>query len=187
MIQRPIVRRVVNMGCLLLAGMAFVAGCGGYEVLFPPLETAKNVDVSRYLGLWYEIAKYPVPFEEGCVGVTAEYSLNDDGSIRVFNKCLPGSFDAEPTTIVGTATAADPDNSAKLNVSFFGPFGAPYWIIDLDPDYQWAVVGEPSRSTLWILSRTPTLDEAIYQDILSRLPEKGYDPSKLELMPQQAN
>lgn len=177
----------MQIAWMTLALCAMLVGCSGYEAFFPPLETAKNVDLSRYLGLWYEIAKYPVSFENGCVGVTAEYSLKDDGTIRVFNKCLPGSFDAEPTTIEGTASLADPANTAKLNVSFFAPFAAPYWIIDLDPDYQWAVVGEPSRTTLWILSRTPTLDDAIYQDIISRLPEKGYDPSKLERMPQQSN
>lgn len=159
------------------------SGCN-YEAFFPSLSTAENVEVSRYLGLWYEIAKYPVSFEEGCVGVTAKYTLNPDGTIKVVNTCYPGSLTAEPTTIEGTARVADPATNAKLSVSFFGPFGAPYWIIDLDPDYQWAVVGEPSRSFLWILSRTPTMDDAVYQDILSRLPEKGYDVSRLELMPQ---
>ena len=180
MIRRNAVARLLLTFPLIACS---VGGCN-YEIFFPNLPTVGNVEVSRYLGLWYEIAKYPVSFEEGCVGVTAEYTLNPDGSIKVVNTCYPGTLDAEPTTIEGVAQIADPATNAKLNVAFFGPFGAPYWIIDLDPDYQWAVIGEPSRTFLWILSRTPTLDDAVYQDILSRLPAKGYDVSRLELTPQ---
>lgn len=168
--------------CAMLAPA--LAGCN-YELYFPKLDTVDRVDVARYVGVWYEIARYPNAFEQGCVGVTAQYTLNADGSVKVINTCRPDSLDAAPTTIEGRAQIADTTSNAKLNVSFFGPFGAPYWIIDLDPDYQWAVVGEPSRSFLWILSRTPTLDEALYQDILSRLPEKGYDASRLVPTPQK--
>jgi apolipoprotein D and lipocalin family protein len=149
----------------------------------PPLATVDKVDIARYVGKWYEIAKYPVVFENGCFGVTADYSLNDDGTVRVFNTCRAADGTIA-NTIEGHAAATDPTNNAKLMVYFFGPFGAPYWIIELGNDYEYAVVGDPTRSTLWILSRTPKLDDATYQAILSRLPEKGYDPSRLELMPQ---
>ncbi len=173
------------VACGLLPAAALSGGCTNYEIFFPPLDTAGQVDLSRYIGSWYEIAKYPTSFQTQCFGaVTAEYSLNDDGSIRVVNTCREGALDGPESTIEGTATVADTTTNAKLNVSFFPPFAAPYWIIDLDAEYQWAVVGEPSRSFLWILSRTPQMDDATYQDILSRLPDKGYDVSKLELTPQ---
>ena len=147
--------------------------------------TVSSVDIQRYLGTWYEIAKYPVPFENGCYGVTAEYSLNDDGTVRVFNSCRDADGRVA-RTIEGYARVEDTTSNAKLNVYFFGPFGAPYWIIDLDDDYQWAVVSDPTRFTLWILSRTPTIDPDVYQGILARLTEKGYDTTRLELMPQFA-
>lgn len=174
---------VINASLAMLL-FASCSGCGTLAGgFFTPLDTVEQVDVQRYMGKWYEIAKYPVPFEEGCYGVTAEYSLKDDGSVRVFNTCRTMDGDIA-STIEGVARVDDPTTNAKLSVYFFGPFGAPYWIIDLDEDYDWAVVGDPTRSTLWILSRTPTMDSATYQQILDRLPAKDYDPAKLELMPQ---
>ena len=155
-----------------------VAGCPAVdETLFPPLETVSTVDIDRYAGKWYEIAKYPVVFENGCVDVTADYTVLEDGTVRVVNTC--GSTDGGSRDIVGSATVTDPATNAKLNVSFFGPFGAPYWIIELDEDYQYAVVGDPSREFLWILSRTPSLDDATLSGILDRLPDRGYDPDGL--------
>jgi len=156
-----------------------VAGCPTVdETLFPPLETVSAVDINRYSGKWYEIAKYPVVFENGCVDVTAEYTVLEDGAVRVVNTC--GSTDGSSRDIVGSATVTDPSTNAKLRVSFFGPlFGAPYWIIELDDDYQYAVVGDPTREFLWILSRTPSLDDATLSGILGRLPDYGYDPDGL--------
>jgi apolipoprotein D and lipocalin family protein len=98
--------------------------------------------------------------------------------VQVVNTC--GSPDGSSRQIVGTATVADPATNAKLDVSFFGPFAAPYWIIELDRDYRYAVVGAPSRQFLWILSRTPTLDDDTLAGILDRLPDRGYDPERLE-------
>jgi apolipoprotein D and lipocalin family protein len=88
-------------------------------------------------------------------------------------------------TIEGVARVVDSSTNAKLAVTFFGPFEGDYWILELGNEYEFAVVGEPSRKFLWILSREPVLDEDLYQDILSRLPEKGYDPERLELVLQQ--
>lgn len=168
-----------------LAAVLFILPAGCF--LFPtePLETVSFVDVERYTGTWYEIASYPAPFQRGCTGTTATYTLRDDGKIEVFNKCYSGSLDGPEETITGTARVADPETKARLKVSFFAFFEADYYIIDLDTeDYQWAVVGEPTRSFLWILSRTPQMDEEVYNDILSRLPEKGYDPARLNMTPQ---
>lgn len=171
----------------MLAGLVLSAsaGCSSYEVFFPPLPTAQNVEVPRYLGKWYEIARYPNGFQQQCVGgTTAEYNLNDDGSIQVLNRCRTGSLDGPEDTILGRATVSDSTTNAKLSVSFFGPFGAPYWILEVGSNYEYAVVGEPSRSFLWILSRTPAMDETVYNDILSRLSALGYDPSRLVKTPQ---
>lgn len=169
-------------GLALAIALCGLFGCGfDYAWLFPPLEVAESVDLDRYAGRWYEIAKYPTWFQRGCSAATAEYTLRDDGVVEVLNTCLPDAG-GEPWTIRGTATVADTTTNAKLAVRFpNSPFPAPYWIIELDADYQYAVVGEPSRSFLWILSRTPTMAPATYQDIIDRLPDKGYDPARLQL------
>ncbi len=159
------------------------SGCS-LAALYPPLDVADNVDIASYTGLWYEIARYPTRFQEGCYAVTAEYTLRDDGRVRVVNACHEDSVDGPIRTIEGFAEVADDETNARLTVYFFYPFGAPYWILELDEDYRWAVIGEPSRTYLWILSRTPTLDAQTYEAILTRLPEKGYDPARLMLTPQ---
>lgn len=175
---------MVRVAITLVVLSASLTGCGfAPDGIFAPLATVEKVDVAKYMGKWYEIAKYPVVFETGCYGVTAEYSLNDDGTVRVFNTCRNANGEIA-NTIEGSAAVADSATNAKLMVYFFGPFGAPYWILELGENYQYAVVGDPTRSTLWILSRAPTLDDATYQGILARLPDKGYDPARLELMPQ---
>ena len=152
-----------------------LGGC----VVGPPLEVVPSVDLDRYVGLWYEIARYPVFFQEGCTNTTAEYALRDDGRIAVVNTCHDGSPEGPVRRIEGTARIADPTTNAKLKVQFFWPFEGDYWIIDLDEAYTWVVVGEPTRRYLWILSRTPTMDETLYRQITDELPAKGYDPTKL--------
>lgn len=176
-------KNLIIFFCLTLIG----AGCTGTARDLPPLKVVSFVELDRYLGKWYEISSYPAWFAEDCTATTAEYTLLSDGKIQVLNRCRKGSLDGPPDESKGTAEIADTGTNAKLKVTFFWPFKGDYWIIDLDPDYRWAVVGEPSRKYLWILSRTPTMDEGLYQDIVSRLPEKGYDPSKLKRMKQLAN
>jgi apolipoprotein D and lipocalin family protein len=164
---------------LLSAGLMSTAGCAGLSA-GPPLETVDDVDPERYVGLWYEIARYPNFFQGDCAGgTTAEYTLMDDGRIEVVNRCNTGTLDGPEQTIRGTARIVDNETNAKLAVSFFGPFEGPYWIIGLDEDYQWAIVGEPSRSNLWILSRTPSLDDETLDMILERLPGLDYDAAQL--------
>jgi apolipoprotein D and lipocalin family protein len=116
------------------------------------------------------------------VAVTARYSLRKDGTVRVLNAGLQGSFDGERKSAEGKAWVPDATAPAELRVSFFWPFAADYWVIDLDPEYRWAVVGEPDRRFLWILSRTPALPEATYSALVQRIRELGYDPSRLEPM-----
>lgn len=178
--SRRIKGRVTAVG-LLAAGIC--AGTGG-AASGPPLEVVEYVDLERYAGLWYEIARYPAGFQEGCVGVTAEYRLREDGRVDVINHCLEESFDGPERSVEGVARVVDEQTNARQKVTLLWPFEGDCYIIDLDEDYQWAVVGEPSREYLWILSRTPTMDEALYQSILSRLPEKQYDPAKPRRTPQ---
>ncbi|MDH4272085.1 MAG: lipocalin family protein [Candidatus Aminicenantes bacterium] len=140
-----------------------------------PLQVVPRVDLNRYLGTWYEIATIPQRFQKDCVAVTATYTLRDDGKIEVLNKCRKKTLDGEIKTAKGKAWVVDKETNAKLKVQFFWPFRGDYWIIELDPDYQYAVVGHPDRKYLWILSRTPQMDEALYQDLMQRIANKGYD------------
>jgi len=160
--------------------LLFVAAClsSGREA-HSPLQALPSVDLGRYVGEWYEIARFPHWFQEGCVGSRAVYSLRDDGKIIVLNQCYEGSFTGKLRTVKGTAWVADEQTNAKLRVSFFWPFSGAYWIIDLGENYEYAVVGHPDRTYLWILSRTKTMNEKVYTEILSRLNEQGYDTTRL--------
>jgi apolipoprotein D and lipocalin family protein len=154
-----------------------------------PLQVVPHVDLARYLGTWYEIATIPMRFQKGCTGVTATYSLRPDGDIKVLNECRKDSLDGKYKSITGKAWVVDTTTNAKLKVRFFWPFSGAYWIIELDSlNYQYAVVGHPNRGFLWILSRTPQMDEELYNDLLGRLRNvHGYDVSKLKRTPQPAN
>ncbi len=168
----------------VMIALALLATAGTGFASDSELTVVDSVVLSRYLGTWYEIASYPAWFQKNCTAVTAEYSMRDDGLIKVVNSCRKGSLDGKLKQSTGRAKVVDTATNAKLKVSFFGPFWGDYWIIDLDVDYQWAVVGVPSRKYLWILSRTPVMDEQTYHEIVSRLPEFGYDASRLNTTPQ---
>ncbi len=147
--------------------------------LSAPLKTVDTVDLDRYLGVWYEIARLPNRFERDCEGVTAEYSRRADSLISVVNSCRKGAPNGKLAVAKGRARIIDQSTNAKLEVSFFGPFWGDYWIIDLAEDYSLAVVGEPSGRYLWVLSRTPSLDQVRLNAVLARLRALGYDTSKL--------
>lgn len=140
-----------------------------------PLEVVSYVDLDRYAGTWYEIATIPQRFQRGCVAVTAEYSLRPDGDIKVVNSCRRETLDGPVRRVRGKAWVVDKQSKAKLKVRFFWPFSGDYWVIGLDPDYQWAVVGHPNRRYLWILSRAPHMDEGLYDELLGLAAAKGYD------------
>lgn len=146
----------------------------------PPLQTVDSVDLERYAGTWYEIASYPQRFQKGCTGTTAQYTPKADGEIGVLNTCRKGSLDGPIDQAEGRARVVDEQTRAKLEVSFFGPFWGDYWVIDLDDEYQYAVVGHPGRDYLWILSREPQLDAETTEGILERLREQHYDTSRLQ-------
>lgn len=146
----------------------------------PPLPTVPSVDLERYLGTWYEIASYPQSFQEGCTGTTANYSREEDGTIKVVNRCRKGSLSGPEDVAEGKARVVDQASGAKLEVSFFRPFWGDYWIIELGENYEYAVVGHPSRDYLWILARQPALPPRVYQEILSHVETMGYDPERLQ-------
>ena len=169
-----------SISAMLLALLG--AGCATTtteRLKLPPLQTVPQVELQRYLGTWYEIASFPQRFQRGCTGTTASYALRPDGEIDVLNRCRKGSLEGKEDSAQGRARVVDPVTNAKLEVSFFRPFWGDYWIIDLGPDYEYAVVGHPSRDYLWILSRTPTMESAVYQGILQRLTAQGYQVERL--------
>jgi len=151
----------------------------------------EDVEVERYMGLWYAVASIPTTFERACVqGTTAEYHLLTDGRIEVTNSCLRA--DGSEFNIVGRAWASDPAEPAKLKVSFVRfsnrwLFPGDYWIIDLAPDYRYAVVGHPLRKYGWILSRSPALPEETLDGIFERLEEKGYDRAEFRRIDQSVH
>lgn len=141
-----------------------------------PLSAVDKVDLNRYLGTWYEIASRPNRFQKGCVATKATYSLEKDNRIKILNECRNESLTGKPRSAEGHAWAVD-DTNAKLKVTFFRPFTGDYWILELGANYEYSVIGEPDGRYLWILSRTPKMDEKVYQGILDRLKSRGYDVS----------
>jgi apolipoprotein D and lipocalin family protein len=149
------------------------------------LQTVNKVDLNKYIGLWYEIAKIPNSFQDQCAyGTTAEYKLLEDGNIQVINKCF--KEDGEADVADGLAKVVDKKTNSKLEVSFFSilgfrPFWGDYWIIGLDDNYQWAIVGSPNRKYGWILSRTQSLPDETMNKIFSILKDQFYNPDEFEM------
>ena len=150
------------------------------------IKAVPRVDLNRYAGKWYEIAKYPNKFQKQCVGnTTAEYSIKSNGRIEIVNECVRKNGTKDRA--VGEAKIADKRSNAKLKVRFApGLFSilpfvwGDYWVIELDDQYQYAVIGEPRRDYFWILSRQAEIDDATLQAILRRAEAVGYNPGKVE-------
>ena len=169
---------------LIISLFVSLAGCMDANK-YPPLSHVAKVEINRYLGLWYEIARIDHSFQKGCVASTAQYSLRPDGYIKVVNRCRKNSLDGEITSVEGKAWVVDKESNAWLKVQFFWPFRSDYVIIDLDEkDYRYAVVGHPSREYLWILSRTPQMKDSLYRGIMSRIVAQGYTVEKIKKFPQ---
>ncbi|WP_347839327.1 lipocalin family protein [uncultured Draconibacterium sp.] len=162
---------------LLTSGL--FSGCAGQKQTVD-MSVVDKLDLAKYLGTWYEIARFDHRFERGLVGVTANYAIRPDGKIKVVNSGYKQALDGEYTEAIGKAKIPDPVNEpAKLKVSFFWIFYADYYVLELDDDYEWAVIGSSSDKYLWILSRSPRLEEAVYDELLQRIEHRGYDTSKL--------
>ncbi|MBE9610262.1 lipocalin family protein [Chitinilyticum piscinae] len=142
------------------------------------VQTVPAVDLGRYLGKWYEIAAFPMRFQAQCTAdTTAEYSMREDGLVRVINRCRTASGDIDSAE--GRAKVVAGSNNSKLRVTFFWPFYGDYWVIGLDPEYRWAVVGHPSRDYLWLLSRTPQLEQPLLDAALTSAIGQGYSLERL--------
>ena len=140
--------------------------------------TVKNVDLKKYLGTWYEVARFPHSFEKNLEHVTATYSIREDGKIKVVNAGLYP--DGKPSRAEGKAYVPNESDSSRLKVSFFWIFYGDYFILELDEkNYTYAMVGSSSENFLWILSRTPEMDEKTYQMLIDSAKRRGYDLSKL--------
>lgn len=149
-----------------------------------PLETVAHVNLQRYSGAWYEIARMPNHWESQCAkNVVVHYALKPDGGMSVSNDCIKKN--GSPTTSSGNAKVVDKNSDAKLKVVFFWPFSADYWIIDLDSKYQWAVVGQPDRKYLWVISRTASLPHATMDQIRHKIAACGYNVNQLVTTPQE--
>ena len=161
---------------------ALLGGCAGIGPKHPVgnaavPQPAKPVELARYLGRWYEIARYEQGFQKDCEGVTADYSLREDGKLRVVNTCRKPDGTTKDAT--GRAKIVDAATNAKLKVSFFGPFYGDYWVLDRSEDYSWAIVGEPSGRYLWLLSREATPAVERVAALYARVRALGYDTAML--------
>ena len=165
---------------LLLAVLPCISACGQKGNRSLNTETVKTLDLNRYLGKWYEIARFDHRFERGLVGVTAEYSLLPDGKIRVINSGYKGSYTGKHNVAEGKAKVPDPSRPGQLKVSFFLWFYGDYNVLELDQEnYSYALVGSSSDNYLWILSRTPQISGEIRELLLEKARQRGYDTSRL--------
>jgi len=167
---------------ILLLTFVF-ASCA--QANYPQLETVDHVDLDRYLGKWYEIARFDQTFQRNCTAVTAEYKLRKNGTIKVINTCRKFNPNGKLKTAIGRARVTNKTTNAKLRVQFFlrflnvGFLSGNYWILDLGKDYEYAMVGDPTRKYLWILSRTKEMDERTYLELVQKAETLGFDTTKL--------
>ena len=167
---------------LSLAGLLTGSTCCASGVARIDTSTVRQLDVARFMGRWYEIARYEHRFERGMTHVTAEYTLQPDGKIRVVNR---GLKDGKPKEITGKARRPDPQEyPGRLEVSFFLWFYSDYYVLEVGSDYQYAVIGSSSDKYLWILSRKPDMPQWQLEQILSSLRKRGYDLSRLVYVEQ---
>jgi apolipoprotein D and lipocalin family protein len=164
------------MKTLFILAALLLAGCTGKPVNVEPV---KQFEAAKYLGKWYEIARLDHSFERGLSKVTADYSMRDDGGIKVVNRGFKADGN-EWKESVGKAYFVGAPDVGFLKVSFFGPFYGSYIVFDLDqPGYQYAMISGPDTSYLWILSRTPTMDEATKKRLVAKAQALGFDTAKL--------
>ena len=171
---------------LLLTLLLLLTSCNAQNTMIDKT-VVKELDIDRYLGKWYEISRYDHKFERGLVGVTATYSFREDGKIKVVNSGYKNTLNGQKSEAIGKAKIPNPSISSKLKVSFFWFFYGDYFVLELDENYKWAVIGSSSDKYLWILSRTPQMDDGLYDEILNNLTRRGYDVNKLLKVKQKSN
>jgi apolipoprotein D and lipocalin family protein len=170
-------RRLYILMMILAVGTGFAACSSGPP---PKDHSVAKVDLLRYMGRWYEIASFQPSFQKDCVCTTADYGLMRDNTIAITNTCRKGSPTGEVDSVIGTAKVVRGSRGSRLKVSFQWPFEGDYWVVGLDPEYEWALVGHPHKKYLWVLSREPVMDEALYERLKAKAAELGYDVSRLK-------
>ncbi|MDJ1500354.1 lipocalin family protein [Xanthocytophaga agilis] len=173
-----------NRNIAIASTLLSAAAIGAYAILHKSnnhseLPVEESVDLDRYLGEWYEIAHLPFKYEKGCYGVKAIYAKRDDGDIDVLNICHKDSLTGELDIAKGKACVVDKKTNAKLKVTFAWPFSGDYWILKVGKKYDFALVGTPDRDNLWILSRTPEMDQNRLEKLRTHAQNLGFDTSKL--------
>ena len=164
---------------LLIVSLLFSLSCTKTNSQMIDKTTVKELDLNRYLGKWYEIARFPHSFEKDLVGVTATYSLRDDGKIKVLNQGYKNTLEGELSVAEGKAKIPNKLEPAKLKVSFFWIFYGDYYVLELDENYQCVMIGSSSPKYFWILCRTPQMDSATYEMLLEKARKRGYNLDKL--------
>lgn len=175
--QSTVIKLASGLAAAAIGGAFFYARAKRPPVINRNVpEPAKPVDLARYLGKWFELARHETWFEKGLDGATAEYALRGDGKIDVVNSGTKNWPGGERSSVQGRAIVTDTATNAKLKVSFFGPFYVgDYWVLDHGDDYDWSIVGEPSGRFLWVLARDPKLAPADAEAIMRRVESLGYD------------
>ena len=143
------------------------------------LPVVKNLDIKKYSGKWYEIARLPNKFEEGLKCVTANYTIKENGKVIVENRGVYINDSTKTDYAKGIAWQPNSDTPAKLKVRFFWPFSGNYWVLEIDSDYTYVLIGEPKRKYMWILSRSSKLDDKIYNMLLVKARHLGFDTDML--------
>ena len=151
----------------------------------PPLPTVPRVDLERYMGEWYVIANIPTSYEKGAFNALESYRLNPDGTIATTFTYRKGSFDGPLKVMKPKGWVRDPESNAAWWMQFFWPLKAEYLIAYLSPDYSQTIVARTKRDYVWIMARTPSIPEADYSHLVGKVAELGYDPAKLQRMPQR--
>lgn len=168
-----------NFHFILILSTFMILSCAKTNSQMIDKTTVKELDLNRYLGTWYEIARFPHSFEKGLVGVTATYSIRDDGKIKVLNQGYKNTLDGELSIAEGKAKIPNKAEPGKLKVSFFWIFYADYFVLELDENYQYAMIGSSSPKYFWILSRTPQMAPEVYEMLLEKARKRGYNLEKL--------
>jgi len=178
--------KIFRINIIVLLSLIFLSSCATNQFKEDPLETVKSLNLERYLGRWYEIARYQTSFEKNIYGATAEYTLRKDGRINVLNSGFKKSINGPYTSVKAVAWRPNDNIPGALKVKFFSLFNADYLVFGLDEkNYDWALVGNNNRSVIWFLSRTPKISKEDLDKMMTIAKNQGYDLSKLFFVPQK--
>lgn len=170
-------RRIYLLIMIWAAGLGLMACSGGPP---PKDHSVDQVDLVRYMGRWYEIASFQPWFQRGCNCTTADYGLMRGGVVAITNACRKGSPTGELDSAIGTAKVVQGSRGSRLKVTFQWPFEGDYWVVGLDPEYEWVLVGHPYKKQLWLLSRQPVMEDALFKSLKAKAAKLGYDVSRLK-------